>query len=808
MNGNQISKMDTFIDIIWNLNSRMASVDRELQKTQHAQTTCSDASGILFDSKKLQRVCHIIEVKMDENRSERELSKSDPEKVKTEKMQTKQLEQLRLEKEITDIENDNYLCTHIHSFIGHIVSIEDINEVLTRCEYEQQNNVPDGFFGKRYPSDSLSKLQAESEADKMFDVEGAEKDYRESNKEWSDLMFEKEEPTLEGVASQLETEAMGKISSFLPWKQTRLRKEYVLDNLDKRFKFLHDRWQTEKEEYESAKRALFSKVEEKNWIAMDMKQSKSNYIDNRSKMLYDAEIEAWEHERDEFYRNFQNCLQNVIEGDPNYVKTAINSIFPCNGIPMEFFVDFVYEAEIGRVMVDINLPAIEDLPERKIVLTPTGRKSIRMKGQTDLRSDYAHCVLGLAMYVAYLIFNVSLKIRVIEVSGFTQRRGVNSALLDDQYIFITRFERDVFAKIDFSRFSSLQVMDFFKHCLDMTKGYDMKGLSLGTAYSLMDNFIPADYGTYLKRNPATSGLELDVIDPKTTSMDMFDNASNLVKDISIFIDRLSRLMGVFSDRYYNGLSDRMEKESISWKDNIDTNNGVVFLCIAIDMLRCLEKMHFNPFDITPASYSLAIFLIKMSCKKEVEYAMMKTQEQTYKSQMETLKSISNRLPVQGGYYLYEDIFMGNQGIMAWYHVYLELMGKYIAAIRDSIMGNTLLKWQADRILKEHRDYLSVVQKTYAQEVYEDKEDKNEIYQGYLDPLFSECAELIVATGQASTSMLQRKFQIGYNRAGRIMDQMEAYGIVGPYNGSQPRAVLVFENSELQTILKEIVERKA
>lgn len=77
---------------------------------------------------------------------------------------------------------------------------------------------------------------------------------------------------------------------------------------------------------------------------------------------------------------------------------------------------------------------------------------------------------------------------------------------------------------------------------------------------------------------------------------------------------------------------------------------------------------------------------------------------------------------------------------------------------------------------------------------------------HLDSLFDECAELVVATGQGSTSMIQRKFQIGYNRAGRIMDQLEAAGIVGPYSGSKARAVLVDSDSELHNILNDLKNR--
>lgn len=76
----------------------------------------------------------------------------------------------------------------------------------------------------------------------------------------------------------------------------------------------------------------------------------------------------------------------------------------------------------------------------------------------------------------------------------------------------------------------------------------------------------------------------------------------------------------------------------------------------------------------------------------------------------------------------------------------------------------------------------------------------------LDPMFDEAAEMVVATGQGSTSMIQRKFSIGYNRAGRIMDQLEAAGIVGPYTGSKARAVLIDSESELQNILNDLKTR--
>ena len=68
-----------------------------------------------------------------------------------------------------------------------------------------------------------------------------------------------------------------------------------------------------------------------------------------------------------------------------------------------------------------------------------------------------------------------------------------------------------------------------------------------------------------------------------------------------------------------------------------------------------------------------------------------------------------------------------------------------------------------------------------------------------DPLFEEIARLVVQKDMASTSSLQRSYNIGYNRAGRIMDQLEAAGIVGPASGGKPRKVLM-SPMELDQIL--------
>ncbi len=67
-------------------------------------------------------------------------------------------------------------------------------------------------------------------------------------------------------------------------------------------------------------------------------------------------------------------------------------------------------------------------------------------------------------------------------------------------------------------------------------------------------------------------------------------------------------------------------------------------------------------------------------------------------------------------------------------------------------------------------------------------------------------DLIVMHQQGSTSLIQRKLKLGYNRAGRLIDQLEAAGIVGPFEGSKAREVLIKDELSLEQLLTALKER--
>ncbi|MDZ7740231.1 MAG: DNA translocase FtsK [Bacteroidota bacterium] len=89
--------------------------------------------------------------------------------------------------------------------------------------------------------------------------------------------------------------------------------------------------------------------------------------------------------------------------------------------------------------------------------------------------------------------------------------------------------------------------------------------------------------------------------------------------------------------------------------------------------------------------------------------------------------------------------------------------------------------------------------------YEDNESEStpEYDPNERDELFEDAAKIIVQTQQGSTSLLQRKLKLGYNRAGRIIDQLEAAGIVGPFEGSKAREVKIANEFALEQYLKDL-----
>lgn len=798
---------DKFISGLFKVGASMASAyAKETKRQQREQARQVAAYSRFLEQQEREELRQIKQHEMAMRRAEREREKAEREREKAAKIQAKLDEQKRVEDEISDIEDNNYLWTNVHGFISQIVTLDDANDVIAKCDYEQQNDVRDGFFKRNYPEDTSIKQKVETEANSKFDIQKAEENFFASNKRWADLKFNDAEPTTDEVAEELASEAKEIITAFFPWKQSKLRRAYVEEHLSERYEEIHNEWLSKKNEYETQKKSLHALAEEKEKAVNDMRQAKKEYIRDRVQELFDVEVKKWQEERDEFYESLRQSMHNLIDGDKNYVIAAISSLFPDDELPMEYFVDFTYEEESGRVMVDLDLPEKEDIPEKKIILTPTGKKSIRLKGQTDLRSDYANCVFGLAMFVAYSVFNISLKVKSVEISAFTQRKDANSAFATDQYVFVVDFTRDLFSEIDFSRLSSIQIMDFFHRHYNMTKSFDMKQIDLATAYSKMEVFVPADYNDFIASLPpqeekVSDSVEVNIDSSNKKSnnrvddapIETFDKSALFVDEVYSCIKKMSLDNGVSNHAdYLNGVKVTWTSGGFSGDGDTDTYQGKLFFCLIVDMYRSLKKMNINMNDLKPECYPFALMVDKIYMRLNAQYTSLYVIESPYRAFCDMLKTMDAKMPIFDHYFMLGEVLFDYTRDLSWYNQYLAFMRKHAEIIEYAIHSN-------NRKLKYVEDFCTFVDSLNIS-ASNANSILNDIDMRHLDPLFEDAARLIVVNQSGSTSLIQRKLAIGYNRAGRIMDQLEKAGILGPPLGAKPREVLIQDENSLNSIL--------
>ena len=739
-------------------------------------------------------------------RAERERAKAEREREKAERQRAKLEEQIRLEEEASDIEEENSLWTNIHNYVEKTVSVEDANELIAKCDYEQHNNVTDGLFTKQYPDEANSRDIASKEAELKFDIPRVQRALDLKRKEFTSNTFTKQEPTKDNIEQELIEEAKELIKAFLPWKQSKLRKLYVEEHLVERYDASYKEWSKERNLYLTKKKQLSDEIDRLKKDVENLTVAKSNYVTSRTIELYDNEKKVWESERDDFYNSLRNSTEELIDGDRDYVISAISSVVQDDDLPMEYFVDFVYDEVNERVLVDLDLPEIEDLPDKKVSITSSGKKSIRAKNQTDLKSDYVSCVFGLSMYVAHLIFNVSLKIKVIEIAGFTQRQGANFAVPEDQYVFVVSYSREIFEKIDFSLLNSFQIMNFFKHCFNMTKSCELKQINLSSAYEKMNSFVPAEYESYVANLPKQDNHQITFDNPidstdfgydssstiaADTPMETFEKAERFLNSMHSFIDRLSRNTSInkHADNL-DGVHINLTSGNFKGDGDVQTYRGKLFFCMMVDLYRSLNKMGVSLYTVTPSCYPFILLISKIYMQLEVKYVMLNVVEQSYRPFCDMIRTGEKTIPVFDRYFLLGEVLYDYKDI-SWYHDYLNLMKQHIGIVRDSLKEN---KAQISKI-----DLFS----SFVNALGTNQQDNNkcEITDlNHLDPLFDDAARLIVHEQSGSTSLIQRKFAIGYNRAGRLMDQLEKAGVVGAAMGSKPREVMIQDENSLNNLL--------
>ncbi len=258
------------------------------------------------------------------------------------------------------------------------------------------------------------------------------------------------QPIIDNIRNKLEKEAKKNVSSILFWTTNTKRKQYVTERLDQQFAAALSRWEIDKELYEGSEK---SKEKAKN------KQYTEAYNDRKSE------------------------LEGFLNGWDKYVTQRIDEILSQIELPINFSIDYDYKEADGKLLIDLDLPEVEDMPTTKVNELASGKISIKNKTSKEISNDYATCVCGLAFYFAGLLFNISIKIKEIEVSGYTQRIDSKDGNIKDDYIYVVRFDRDSFANIEYKNIAPIESIQLFPHVLNISKTFIFKTIDPKTLKS-------------------------------------------------------------------------------------------------------------------------------------------------------------------------------------------------------------------------------------------------------------------------------------------------------------------------------------
>ena len=246
--------------------------------------------------------------------------------------------------------------------------------------------------------------------------------------------FQLPPPDEEKIRSDLLIEAAEKVKTWAFWRRGKLRREYVSERLPELLTQARRQW--------NDKKAVFEEMED-----AQEQRKKQEYLHD--------------------YEMTKLGLQKSIEGDPDFLGVLIDSWISDCTLPFDANIDYSYMPEEKKLLLDVDLPEIEDIPGTKMVKLASGNLSQKKKTQSELKQDYAELVFSLAVFLAANLFGLSPAIEKMTMSCYTQRRNA-AGDVEDNYILSVKFDRWPFEKETFRKKDPLEFCMGFENRCNMT----------------------------------------------------------------------------------------------------------------------------------------------------------------------------------------------------------------------------------------------------------------------------------------------------------------------------------------------------
>ena len=315
-----------------------------------------------------------------------------------------------------------------------VTASRQFKEIIVNAINDRTNELTDIYKLTARP---LTAIDMEKKVEEVKPVDIAAKTY--------DI----EKPTYESVKKKLMAEAKKEIRSLFFWTNSNKREAYVSKMLEPTFK-------TELSKWESAKN--------------DFDQKQKEIVNN-------AILE---------YENAQKTFDGFINGEEDYINDSIDNLLACLKVPFDFSINYEYLATNKILRIQLDLPEIEDFPKKKASLLATEEMSIKDKGKVEFYRDYATSVCGMAFFFSGMMFNISLNIRAIEISAYTQRINKATGIEEDSFIYSVIFNRGHFARINFGAIDPIEALKAQPNKSKILKSFEMREIVPYTEEEIID----------------------------------------------------------------------------------------------------------------------------------------------------------------------------------------------------------------------------------------------------------------------------------------------------------------------------------
>ncbi len=221
-----------------------------------------------------------------------------------------------------------------------------------------------------------------------------------------------------------------------------------------------------------------SQLEEEHARAIDAWRVRCAAVDAddaRSIASWKTEHAAWVERQDAF------SWRSEIADTEHRAKLAVDADYSADFLteavqslewPRETLISFQLDLSGETVWLDVDLPEIEDLPQRVATMAASGKKlNVKAKPQKSLRMEYGHHVHGIALRIAATVAAVLPWAKTINLSGFSQRLNKATGVIDDEYLYSVAFTRAGLERIDFEALEAIDPIEAtvaFEHRCKMT----------------------------------------------------------------------------------------------------------------------------------------------------------------------------------------------------------------------------------------------------------------------------------------------------------------------------------------------------